>query len=181
MNPLRLRRSASLALALGLALAACGGTPAANTGDPAGTVSSAFAAAQSGGLARLPEFACAASKGDITSAFGGANLGALSAAGVKPEDIMGAMTVSFENVTTREVSKTDKTAVVHATGDMKINIDKEKFKAVAKTMFAAQGLPADDATIDRLIGAMAGQLGTTQKIDDDFNVVKEGNKWLLCE
>src|SRR5919206_1526619 len=52
-----------------IALAACGaGAP--NTSDPAGTVKAAFEAAQSGGIARIAEFACAAQKDDITKLFG---------------------------------------------------------------------------------------------------------------
>ena len=65
------------------------------------------------------------------------------------------MSVSFANVTTKEVSKTDTAATVHVTGDMALKIDKEKFKPIAKTMFTAQGLPADDATINAMVGAMA--------------------------
>ena len=64
---------------------------------------------------------------------------------------------------------------------MTINIDKEKFKTIAKTMFTAQGLPADDATINTMVDAMATQLSKTQKLDEDVEVVNEGGKWLICE
>jgi hypothetical protein len=180
MGSIRFRRGATLALALALAIGACSGTPAANTDNPAGTVSAAFSAAQSGGISKLSDFACAAHKNDIAAAFGG-NLGGLALQGLKPEDLAGAMTMTFENVTTKEVSKTDTEAVVHVTADMKITIDKDKFKAVMKTIVAAQGLPVDDATIDAMLTPMAAQLAQTQKLDEDVTVVKEGGKWLLCE
>jgi hypothetical protein len=91
------------------------------------------------------------------------------------------MTVSFTNVTTKEVSKTDTTAKVHVTGDIAIKIDPEKFKTVAKAMFTAQGLPADDATIDAMVAGMANSMSSTQKIDSDIDVVNEGGKWLICQ
>lgn len=183
MGSIRLRRSATpaLVLSLMLALGACSGTPAANTDSPAGAVSAAFAAAQSGGITKLTEFACAAHKNDIAQAFGGADLSGLSALGIKPEDVTGAMAMSFENVTTTEVTKSDTAATVHVKGDMKISIDKDKFKALMKTVMAAQGTPIDDATLDTMLTAMSSQLSQTQKLDEDVNVVKEDGKWLLCE
>jgi hypothetical protein len=181
MDSNRLRRGATLALALALTLGACSGPPAANTGDPAGSVSAAFSAAQSGGIAKLSDFACAAHKNDIAKAFGGGDLSALSAAGIKPEDIAGAMTMSFENVTTKEVTKTDTEATVHVTSDVKMTIDQAKFKALMKTVMAAQGLPVDDATLDTMLTAMSAQLGKTTKLDEDVKVVKEDGKWLICE
>ncbi len=181
MGSIRFRRGAALFFVLAMAIGACSGTPAANTDNPAGTVSAAFAAAQSGGITKLSEFACAAHKNDIAEAFGGADLSGLSALGIKPEDITGAMAITFENVTTKEVTKSDTAATVHVTGDTKITIDKDKFKALMKTVMAAQGQPVDDATLDTMIGAMSTQLSQTQKLDEDVNVVKEDGKWLLCE
>lgn len=175
------RRGAALFYVLVLAIGACSGTPAVNTDNPAGTVSAAFAAAQSGGITKLSEFACAAHKNDIAAAFGGADMSGLSALGIKPEDITGAMSITFENVTTKEVSKTDTTATVHVTGNTKVAIDKDKFKALMKTVMAAQGQPVDDATLDTMIGAMSTQLSQTQTLDEDVTVVKEDGKWLLCE
>ena len=181
MGSIHVRRVAALALALALTFGACGGGPGGAANDPSGAVSGALAAAQSGGLGKLSDFACAAHKSDIMGAFGGGNLGALTAAGVKPEDLFGAMTVSFTNVTTKEVSKTDTTAKVHVTGDIAIKIDPEKFKTVAKAMFTAQGLPADDATINAMVAGMANSMSSTQKIDSDIDVVNEGGKWLICQ
>ncbi len=181
MQSIKRPRLAALAFTFVLVLGACSGGPAAVANDPSGVVNAALAAAQSGGLGKLTDFACAAHKNDIAGAFGGGDLGSLTAAGVKPEDIFGAMTMSFSNVVTKEVSKTDTAATVHVTGDMKINIDKEKFKTIAKAMFTAQGLPADDATLNTMVDAMATQMSSTQKLDEDIAVVNEGGKWLICE
>jgi hypothetical protein len=181
MGSIHVRRIAALLFALAMTIGACGGGPAGAPNDPKGVVAAALAAAQSGGIAKLTDFACAAHKNDIAGAFGGGNLSALTAAGVKPEDIFGAMSMTFANVNTTETTKTDKAATVHVTGDMTINIDKDKFKTIAKTLFAAQGLPADDATIDAMVSGMATSLSTTQKLDQDVNVVNEDGKWLICE
>ncbi|MEA2549198.1 MAG: hypothetical protein QOE42_1796 [Chloroflexota bacterium] len=182
MGSIHIRRVAVLAFALALAIGACSGVPGgAAANDPSGVVTAAFAAAQAGGITKLTDFACAAHKNDLAGAFGGASLGALTAAGVSADQMFGALSMSFANVTTREVSKTDTAATVHVTGDMTINVDKEKFKTVWKTMMQAQGQPVDDATIDAIVGQMATSISTTQKLDEDIKVVNEGGKWLLCE
>lgn len=168
------------ALTLAILVAACSSGPGAGD-DPQGTVKSAFAAAQSGGLTKLTEFACAAHKDDIAKALGGADLSGLAAQGVNANDLLSAIQVSFENVTTKEVSKADKDATVHVTADMKMNFDKEKFKTILKTMFTAKGLPADDATIDAMLTGMAGAMTQTQKVDEDMVLANEGGKWLICE
>ena len=181
MGSIRSRAVAAVAMTLAVALGACSATPG-SANDPSGAVSGAIAAAQSGGLAKLADFACAAHKNDILGAFGGGgDLSELTAAGLKPEDVFGAMSVSFSNVTTKEVSKTDTAATVHVTGDMALKIDPEKFKPIAKAMFTAQGLPADDATVNAMVGAMTTGLSAPQKLDEDVQVVNEGGKWLICE
>lgn len=183
MRSIRLRRGAALAfvLALVVSLGACGSTPAV-ANDPSGAVQGALSAVSSGGIGKLADFACAAHKNDVLGAFGGgADLGALTAAGIKPEDIYSAMSFSVANVATKEVTRSDTTATVHVTGDMAIKIDPEKFKTIAKAMFTAQGLPADDATINAMVNAMATQMSSTQKLDEDVKVVNEGGKWLICE
>jgi hypothetical protein len=52
----------------------------------------------SGGLSKVSEFACAAHKDDVANAFAGGNTAALTAAGLKPDDVFNAMTLSFANV-----------------------------------------------------------------------------------
>jgi hypothetical protein len=166
-------------VAVALLVGACGGGGASS--DPAGSVSNALAAVNGGGLTKLNEFACAAHKNDIANAFGAGNAAQLQAAGIKMDDLLNAMTVQFTNVKTSETSKTDTTAKVHVTADMAINFDREKMKAIFKTVLAAQGQPTDDTTIDTVLNAMSGQLTQTQHIDSDIAVVNEGGKWLICE
>jgi hypothetical protein len=163
-----------------IAVAACGGG-APNTSDPAGAVTAAFDAAESGGITKLTEFACAAQKDDIAAVFGGQGLAGLEAAGISADDLFGSMKMSFDNVTTKETSRTGDKAVVHVTGDMKIDFDRTKFKEILKTMMQQAGQAVDDATLELAMGAMESQLSQTQKIDEDMNVVQEGGKWLICK
>lgn len=176
----RYRIHGALLAALVFIAVSCSGTPAAVTNEPAGTVQAALTAVQSGGFTKVADYTCAAKKSDITSAFGGGNLGALTAAGVSMSDLFSAMTIGFENVTTKEVSKSDTAAVVHLNADMKMTFDKDKMREVMKKMMAAQGAPADDATLDQVMTAMTASLTQTQKLDEDMNLVNEGGKWLVC-
>ena len=179
MKSLRIRTVALLG-AVAIAVAACGGG-APNTGDPAGAVNAAFDAAESGGLTKLTEFACAAQKDNIAAAFGGDSLAGLEGAGITAEELFGAMKMSFDNVKTEEKSRDGDKAVVHVTGDMKIEFDKTKFKDILKAMMEQAGQTVDDATLELAMGAMESQLTQTQKIDEDMTVVQEGGKWLICE
>ncbi len=181
MGVTRAARAAALVLTMLMAVAGCGGAAGGPTNDPAGSVTNALAAVSTGGLAKVTDYACAAHKNDLVNAFGGGNAAALAAAGIKPEDLFAAMSMSFSNVVAKEVSKTDTAAKVHVTADMKITIDKDKFKALMKTVLAAQGQPTDDTTLDAMLSGMTGALEQSQKFDQDVAVVNEGGKWLLCE
>jgi hypothetical protein len=178
MNTFRLRLV--LLTAIVLVLSACGAAGGGGS-DPAGAVKAAFDATQSGGLAKLDDFACAAQKGKLAEAFGGAaGADQFQSAGVNMNDVMNAMTVKFDNVTTKETNRTDTNANVHVTGNMTITVDQEKFKPILKAMLAAQNLPNDDATITTALNAMAGSLSKSQPLDQDVKVVNEGGKWLIC-
>jgi hypothetical protein len=179
MKSLRIRTLALFG-AVAIAVAACGGG-APNTANPVGAVTAALDAAESGGLTKLTEFACAAQKDDIAAAFGGDSLAGLEAAGISAEELFGSMKMSFDNVTATEKSRDGDKAVVHVTGDMKIDFDKTKFKDILKAMMEQAGQPVDDATLELAMGAMESQLTQTQKLDEDMTVVQEGGKWLLCE
>jgi hypothetical protein len=168
------------ALALAVILAACGGSAPTAGSDPQGTVTAAFTAAQSGGFLKLTDFACAAHKDDIAQALGGQDLSALQGSGVNVNDMLSALQVSFSNLTTKEVSKTDTAATVHVTADMQMSFDKEKFKTILKTMLGAKGLPTDDATVDAMLSGMSSAMTRTQKVDEDIMLTNEGGKWLIC-
>ena len=157
-----------------------GGAPSAN--DPAGTVTSAFAAAESGGLARLTEFACAAQAASVTSMFGASasDFAQLQAAGIDANELLDALKVDFENVQASETSRSGTTATVHVTGTATMTVDEAKMKAVLAKVLEAQGMPADEATLDAAMAMMGGQLSQSQQIDEDVTVVQEGGKWLIC-
>jgi hypothetical protein len=172
-------RTAVVAVAMILAVAGCG-SAAPNTSDPAGTVTSAMDAAKSGGFAKLADFVCAAKKGDISTLFGG-GAGSLSGLGVDANTLFDAIKIDFQDVKATETSKTGDTATVHVTGKTVTTIDPTKMKAVMKQMMTAQGLPADDATIDAALAGMSSQLTQSQTMDQDVTLKQEGGKWLICE
>ena len=181
MGRSRLRRVAAVAFALSIALAGCGGGgPAGAANDPVGTVQAALAAVNSGGLAKLADFACAAKKNDIAGALGGGGLGALGAAGVSQSDLFSAMSMSFSNLAVTQTAKTDTTASVHVTGTSTITFDKDKMKTIMKTVLAGQGQQVTDAMVDAALTGMTAQFAVPQSLDETINVVNEGGKWLVC-
>jgi hypothetical protein len=170
---------AGLLTAATLILAACGGG-APSTSDPAGSVKTALAAAQSGGFSKLADYACAAKKGSIADLFGGGGASSLASAGIDTQQLFDAMKLEFTDINTTETSKTGDTAVVHVTGKAKITIDPAKFRPIMKKMLEAQGQTIDDATLDAALSAMSGQLNQDTAIDQTVNLVNEGGKWLIC-
>ena len=172
-------RSLVVAAVLILTVAGCAGA-APNQSEPAGAVRSALDAAQSGGIAKLADYACEAKKADITSLFGGEGVGSLAALGIDPNDVFNAMKMEFKDIQTTEKSKSGDSAVVHLTGSLTVTIDPAKMRDMMKKMMEAQGQSVDDATLDAAIGAMSSQLSQTQAIDEDVPVVQEGGKWVIC-
>ncbi len=100
-----------------LSVAGCGGG-VANQSDPAGAVKAALDATQSGGITKLADYACAAKKGDIANMFGGDSVGSLTALGVDPNEVFGAIKFEFKDVQTTEESRSGDSAVVNLTGTM---------------------------------------------------------------
>jgi hypothetical protein len=173
-------RSVAVAAVLAISLAGCGGgLTGANQGDPQGAVKGAFEAAQSGGVSKLADFACAAQKDEIAGMFGG-DAGSLGALGLSQDDIAGAMKMEFKDIQTTEKSRTGDNAVVHVTGTMNITFDEAKMREVMKKAAEAAGTPIDDAVLNGIMAGMAGQLSQSQPLDEDIEVVQEGGKWLIC-
>ena len=170
---------AGLLTAATLLLTACGGG-APGTNDPASSVKAALAAAQSGGFAKLADYACAAKKGSIADLFGGGGADALASAGIDSQALFDSMKLEFSDVNATETSKSGDTAVVHVTGNAKITIDPAKFRPILKQMLEAQGQTVTDAVLDAALSAMSGQLNQTTAIDETVNVVNESGKWLIC-
>jgi hypothetical protein len=171
-------RAAALSVVVLLAATGCGGA-APNTSDPGGTVTAALDAAKTGGLAKVVDFTCAAKKGNIGSLFGAGGLGALGG-GADVTGMMDAIKVDFQNVKTTETSKSGDTATVHVTGNAVLTFDAAKMKEAFKKLMSAQGLPADDATIDAAITGMSASLSQPQAMDEDVTLKQEGGKWLIC-
>ena len=173
-------RSAALAMAVMLVAVGCGGSaPSAN--DPAGTVTAALDAARSGGFGKLADYVCAAKKSDITTLFGGSGAGSLTALGIDTNALFDAMKIDFQEVKATETSKTATNATVHLTGKATTTFDATKMKPIIKQILTSQGAPADDASVDIAMNAMAGSLSSTQSIDEDVQLTQEGGKWLICQ
>jgi hypothetical protein len=182
----RFLRSVAVAAVLIVSLVGCsggiGGVGGGGQGDPATAVKSAMDAAQSGGIAKLADYTCAAKKGDIATMFGGgASTGGLGALGLTADDIAGAMKMEFKDIQTTETSKSGNNAVVHVKGNMSITMDPAKMRELMKKVLQAQGQPADDVTLNAIVAGLTASPTTSQALDEDIPVVQENGKWVLCQ
>jgi hypothetical protein len=177
----RILRSVAFAAVLIVSVAGCSGGPGGGgTGDPSSSVKSALEAAQSGGITKLADYACAAKKDDVENLFAGEGVGGLTELGLNADEVFDAMKMEFKDIQTTEKSRTGDAAVVHVTGNMVITVDPAKMRELMKKAMAAQGQTVDDATLDAVIASMSGSLSQTQPLDEDIQVVQEGGKWLIC-
>jgi hypothetical protein len=162
-----------------LGVVGCGGG-IANQSDPAAGAKTALDGIQSGGLAKIADFACAAKQGDVANLFGGQGVESLTALGMDPNEVFNAVKVEFKDVKTEEKSRSGDTAVVHISGTMAVNVDPAKMRDILKKVMEANGQSADNATLDAAMTAMGSQLSQTQTIDEDVTMAQEGGKWLIC-
>jgi hypothetical protein len=174
------RLTTAVALAM-LAVAGCGGGLTGGGNNPVGVVNDAMNAAESGGFAKLTEFACQANKDDIASAFGSADMGALAAAGVDPNEVFDALKIDFQDMAVTEVNQSDSEATVHIEGKLAMTFDEAKIREVMRKVIEAQGLQVTDQLIDQAMSMVSAQLAQTQDLDTDLKVIQENGKWVICE
>jgi len=174
------RALAAVAL-VALAVAGCSGGIGGSSNDPVSVVNEAMNAAESGGFAKLTEYACQKNKDDIASAFGSGDLGDLSAAGVDPNELFAAMKIDFQDMAVTPVSQSGNEATVHLKGKMAMTFDEAKIREVMKKVIEAQGMEATDEIIDSAMSMVTAQLSQTQDIETDMKVLQENGKWVICE
>jgi len=177
-----LKRAMATVALVAFTIAGCSGGIGGGGNDPVSVVNEAMNAAETGGFSKLTEFACQANKDDISEAFGGGgDLGALAAAGIDPNELLGAMKIDFQDMAVTPVSQSGSEATVHVKGKMAMTFDEAKIREVMKKVIEAQGMPVDDATIDAAMSMMTAQLTQTQDIETDMKVLQENGKWVICE
>jgi hypothetical protein len=163
-----------------LTIAACSGLPGTRGNDPVSAANDAMNAAESGGFAKLTEFACAAQKDNIASAFGSGDMSQLSALGIDPNELMNSLKIDFQDMAVTPVSVSGSDATVHMKGKVAVSVDPAQAKALVKKILEAQGVTATDQMVDAAMGQMSGQFTQTNDIDEDVKMVQENGKWVIC-
>jgi hypothetical protein len=178
----RIRRSLLApvgAVALALAVAACGGAGPLAGSDPASVVTQAMSVIQQKDFNKLTELACAAQKDKIAEQF----TGGLSAAGggFDPAQILAAINIDTSKVSIGTPQVSGDNATVPLSGTMKITIDPQKLKPILAQALASQGLPTDDASVDAAMGMMGTISGQDIPMDNQpVKLVKENGAWKIC-
>jgi len=149
--------------------------------DLAKAVQDAFAAIQTGGVAAAIPLTCAAKQAEAAQAFAGASATSLTQLGVKMEDLLSAMKLTWSNLVIKSATATGDKGTVAYSADLKVDLDATKMRAIMKTVLAAKGQPVDDAALDTVMAAMQPQLSKSQHVDDTVDLVKENGKWVMCD
>jgi hypothetical protein len=173
----RLLSSSALVL---LAVAACGGSsPLGGGGDPASVVKDALAVVQSKDLAKIGDLACAAKKDEVVESLDFSK--GLEGSGVDSQQVLDAMSIDTSKVTVGTPVINGDTATVPLSGSMTMSVDAEKMKPIVKAQLEAQGLPADDAAVDAMMGMVGAFTGQDIPMDQSMTLVKENGAWKICE
>ena len=173
------RAGVAMFAAMLLTIAACSGG-IGGSGDPVSAVNAAITAAESGGFAKLQDYACAAKKGDVASAFGSGDMSQLTALGIDPNDVFNSMKIDFQDMAITPVSVSGSDATVHMKGKVAVSVDPAQARELVKKILEAQGVSATDAMVDTALGSMSSQLSQTNDIDEDVKMVQENGKWVIC-
>jgi hypothetical protein len=169
-------------IALPILAAACsGGSPlGGGGGDPASVVKEAMTVVQSKDLAKIGDLACAAKKDEVVKSLDFSSaLGEGSA--IDSQQVLDAMSIDTSKVTVGQPTITGDTATVPVTGSMTMTVDPAKMKPIVKAQLEAQGLPADDAAIDAMMGMVGSFTGQPIPMDETMTLVKENGAWKICE
>jgi len=164
-----------------LTTAGCQYLPA-DANAPAGVVGSAFAAVEEGGLARLPEFACASKKDNLFELMG-QDLNTLQDminSGIDPNEVANGMRLKFENLKVTEVAKSDQAATVNVKGKVTRTLDRAVFRKIVTQMFKDQGVNPTDQMLDATEAQFASRMTSTQSFDTNYQMVLEDGTWVLC-
>jgi hypothetical protein len=173
-------------LVIAATVAACGGGGGGGGGpsgsDPTATVRDMMATVTAGNYDKIADYACAAQKEQISQQFNPSGLlgGDYSQLGFTAADLKEVFKFTVSGLDVKEKSKDATTAVVSMTGMMKIDINKDKFKALMKKALEAAGQPVDDATLNMAMSGFDTLAGKEQDISSDISLVNEGGKWLVC-
>jgi hypothetical protein len=160
-------------------IAACsGGIGGGN--DPVSAANAAMAAAESGGFAKLQDFACAAKRDDVASAFGSSDMSQLTALGIDPNEVFNSMKIDFQDMAVTPVSASGSEATVHMKGKVAVSLDQAQARELVKKILEAQGVGATDQMVDAAMAQMGSSFSQTNDIDEDVKMVQENGKWVIC-
>jgi hypothetical protein len=173
------RAGVAVLAAMLLTIAACsGGIGGSN--DPVSAANAAMTAAESGGFAKLQDYACAAKKGDVASAFGSGDMSQLTALGIDPNEVFNSMKIDFQDMAVTPVSASGSEATVHMKGKIAVSLDQAQARELVKKILEAQGVGATDQMIDAAMAQMGSAFNQTNDIDTDVKMVQENGKWVIC-
>jgi len=128
----------------------------------------------------LRDYACAAKKGDVASAFGSGDMSQLTALGIDPNDVFNSMKIDFQDMAVTPVSASGSDATVHMKGKIAVTVDPAAARNLVKKILEAQNITATDEMIDAALSQMSGSFSQTNDIDEDVKMVQENGKWVIC-
>jgi hypothetical protein len=166
----------ALLSAMAIGLAACG----ADSSTPTGGMTASYEAAKSGSFVQQSNFiACV-----VAGGFGSGNALLDMVSGLAPEgdtnELSDAFTMSFDEFTVSEVSRSEDQATVNVSFTATVDADMGKVRDLLGRYAEGRGVTVDDATLDAELDRQFGQFPVTQVVTHDVSVVQADGKWSAC-
>jgi hypothetical protein len=163
------------ALLITAVLAACSaGGP---SGDPATVVRQALQLVEQGQFEDVADLACADRRDEIAGELGlGQALPSGLPSGLDAAAFASAFTLGTDDLTITESERTPDRATVHVEGTLAVTVDEDRLADLIRE----SGLVADEAFVDQIVAAIAGQLEEGIPLDEDLTVIDEGGTWKIC-
>lgn len=168
----------ALIIAAATVIGACTGGA---TGDPVGTVKTVVGLVEAKQFDKVADYACAAKRQQVTDQFDLSKAFTGAAEGVDPKKIVDGMTIKFENLEVKEVSRSGDKATVSIKGKVSMKVDPAVLREIVRDLLKQQGIEATDQMVDAALNQFSSAFDQSQDMDETVALVNEGGKWLICE
>lgn len=168
-----------------LVIAGCGGGAADTDEGPVNTVNNLIQAVEDEEFARVSDFACEAQRAEVAEMFDIGGLIGASMAGtdIDPQMVLDAMSFEFVDPVVEELSRDGNAATVRLESLLDISVDEDQFREVVLQLLEEQGMEEPpESVVDQVMEQATAQFEELdQQVDEEFQLVRENDEWLICD
>lgn len=175
MTGATVRRVLAVLLGAGLLLAACGGSPAADS--PGAAVRQVFREIDEGDLDGLLALTCAAQRETLRTQFTFSDLGGTTGLDLAP--LFDALNVGTANLAIDTANLDGDRASIRIIGTIDFSFDATRLRELFRDILDQQGVTIPDERLESMLLALEGTR-QAMPVDQLLDVVREDGSWKVC-